>query len=490
MRFTKSLDGDSAIDIDDQKTILLKEVEYEQNIEVHQNDIERILHYLKEEIPLSVIQPYHEKWLKRARNKIPEHISERLSKLLTLTEEEIRQDYYLSMKVAILDYILTDDSEKNRLMICTYPVRYPAMILRAPVPWHISYSCNSQRFSYCYHLSHPVVTEIRNLFDEFKDMLVIPMSELTKDCNSMTSEEFNLLTDKLCNRARKKIIERWLKAVVYIILDKRETWYHLTPKHVGDSAFLVESFFSSINVLLEKQFRLIITKSIDHYAEIFSIYKGGNKIPDIYEDLMFPRPPMIRICVEPDLGTRNLHLVPMLDDIVELLCSVFSKILHVFDKIPVIEAMLIPEFAENDSYFRRVHSYEKYIHRKIIETKLIFIINTEGPNQYLQIYEPYLYILCGEADKELKQFFEIEPFPFLKIEPIEVNTQCVRRRRISLSSERSANKNTTRQRLKQKRMMLGFITDRTGGTCGDSLRGLAVRRRSEVRFCRGMAARW
>lgn len=65
----------------------------------------------------------------------------------------------------------------------------------------------------------------------------------------------------------------WLKAVVYIILDKRESWYHLSPKHVGDSGFLVESFFSSINVLLEKQFRFIVTKSIIHYAEIFSIYK-------------------------------------------------------------------------------------------------------------------------------------------------------------------------------------------------------------------------
>lgn len=42
------MDGDSAVDIDDQKKILLKEVEYEQNIEVHQNDIERILHYLQE----------------------------------------------------------------------------------------------------------------------------------------------------------------------------------------------------------------------------------------------------------------------------------------------------------------------------------------------------------------------------------------------------------------------------------------------------------
>ena len=66
---------------------------------------------------------------------------------------------------------------------------------------------------------------------------------------------------------------RWLKAVVYLVLDKRETWYYLTPKHVGDSTFLVEGFFSSINVLLERQFRHIVTKSIIHYADLFSIYK-------------------------------------------------------------------------------------------------------------------------------------------------------------------------------------------------------------------------
>lgn len=182
-------------------------------------------------------------------------------------------------------------------------------------------------------------------------------------------------------------------------------------------------------------------------------FQGGNKIPELYQDLMFPRPPMIRVGVEPELGTRNLHLVPILDDIVELLCSVFSKILHVFDKIPVIEAMLIPgiymciyflvqcllflllliltyfsEFAENDSYFRRVHSYEKHIHKRIHETKSIFSFNTVGPVQYLQIYESYLYILCGEADKELKQFFEIEPLPFLKVTESLLLSRCLIKR--------------------------------------------------------------
>lgn len=42
------------------------------------------------------------------------------------------------------------------------------------------------------------------------------------------------------------------------------------------------------------------------------------------------------------------------------------------------------------------------------------VTNFVGPNKYLNLYEQYYYILNGTAERELMDFFGIEPFPFLK----------------------------------------------------------------------------
>lgn len=40
--------------------------------------------------------------------------------------------------------------------------------------------------------------------------------------------------------------------------------------------------------------------------------------------------------------------------------------------------------------------------------------NVPGPGKYLEMYEDYMYILNGEAEKSLDEFFGLEPFPYLK----------------------------------------------------------------------------
>lgn len=42
------------------------------------------------------------------------------------------------------------------------------------------------------------------------------------------------------------------------------------------------------------------------------------------------------------------------------------------------------------------------------------VANVRGPQLYLQRYVEYYYLLDGSAEKSLKDFFKIEPAPFLR----------------------------------------------------------------------------
>lgn len=52
--------------------------------------------------------------------------------------QEIEDSYQLSLKIAIVDYILRDSAELKRLKIASVPRVFPQKIIRAPVPWHDS----------------------------------------------------------------------------------------------------------------------------------------------------------------------------------------------------------------------------------------------------------------------------------------------------------------------------------------------------------------
>lgn len=47
-----------------------------------------------------------------------------------------------------------------------------------------------------------------------------------------------------------------------------------------------------------------------------------------------------------------------------------------------------------------------------------FDANSVGPEKYLVLYDKYAYILNGEAERELHEFFGTVPFPFLKVQRI------------------------------------------------------------------------
>lgn len=58
---------------------------------------------------------------------------------------------------------------------------------------------------------------------------------------------------------------------------------------------------------------------------------------------------------------------------------------------------------------------EEEVEAIIMEALAAFDTNTPGPQMFLEIYNDYLYILCGDAQQALDKFFATEPFPYLKV---------------------------------------------------------------------------
>lgn len=75
---------------------------------------------------------------------------------------------------------------------------------------------------------------------------------------------------------------------------------------------------------------------------------------------------------------------------------------------------------DKEGYLYSVYEEEEPVTKVFTEIDQAFEANTIGPDKYLVLYEKYLYILNGQAERELHEFFGTQPFPYLKVNQLLV----------------------------------------------------------------------
>jgi hypothetical protein len=85
--------------------------------------------------------------------------------LLDEIETEVKSDYQHSLRKAVLPYILPGLEERKRLKIETCHVDYPAIFIRAPVPWHCTFMASSQMLDHKLFIVNPILLCLRDLWE-------------------------------------------------------------------------------------------------------------------------------------------------------------------------------------------------------------------------------------------------------------------------------------------------------------------------------------
>ena len=136
--------------------------------------------------------------------------------------DEINFDYLQSVKRGIVDYILIDQSERERLTITECPEYYQPITIRAPVPWRNSYE-EAQQFCVAnLHITSKHIRELQNLwFSEFKDASFVAL-QFNNDRNQSESDvrspaDFYQSICDSSDEMRNRLATEWLTKCANII---------------------------------------------------------------------------------------------------------------------------------------------------------------------------------------------------------------------------------------------------------------------------------
>ncbi|EDV27935.1 uncharacterized protein TRIADDRAFT_52992 [Trichoplax adhaerens] len=397
--------------------------DYQNSSEPSEKDAERYYYYLYRGIDQRAIAKYPESNFTYIENLITDRLMQQklAPDIINSVKSEVLNDYYFSIRTCIVDYILKDNEERERLQIHWTPKSFPSRTIRAPVPWHSNYISAKEYIESHLFTINPLLINIENIWNDcYKDTRFVNVAELI-NITSLPDDQsgpYNYedlksppLPDELeeiirnqCNRTRQMLINRWVPECAKQFLTNKQLWTYLIPASEVESTELVQHLYSCVATLMSRQLRNLVMDSLRDLLEYFKLYKNGNDFEKFYKELNFPQRQMIT--VRALTKAPSIIISPTFSDIGEVIVRIFKEIIRSAEDIPRIEHEVFPNMKEHQLVLSSVKVSETTVVDIIEDALKTYKNNTNGPKRYLDIYKQYLHLLSGKAESETITFLK------------------------------------------------------------------------------------
>ncbi|KAJ7214742.1 hypothetical protein O6H91_Y473500 [Diphasiastrum complanatum] len=244
------------------------------------DDIVRYQYYVETGVDESFITPINERWIRRAVHLTGKYVKDGLSpdviqSTLEHIKEEVQHDYVLSMRKAIVDYILQDETERHRLnlneidevlhVITTGFIARSHTIQILTPEWRSAVLDAHGAVSGLLHKLNPQALELaalwQNLYSNkfFLDTMSNDFREhMPYELSSFVSRE------KLCvSSVRQSLDKDWMPMSASLL--KQAVPIPPNSDLVG--------FYEAMRVLMGNQIRKLVEDSVIYFANFFNVFR-------------------------------------------------------------------------------------------------------------------------------------------------------------------------------------------------------------------------
>ncbi|NXN32332.1 DYH3 protein, partial [Nycticryphes semicollaris] len=370
-------------------------------------DIERYCYYIYKGVQEDMLAPQDKEVMNAILKHIPTHIlaNKDLENSLASLKEEMEADYRISLMKAIVDYILLDPAERERLDIGSTPRPFPQRVVRAPVPWHSSYqevkSWNERHLL----IVNPLMPTLQQLWiSEYSHLRFVRTEEVLCGDLPLLPTEFAEVIQRHCVEAHDVLQNKWIPNCASIFLDQKEKWLHFAPENDCDSSQQVESYFRSVATLMSLQLREMVVNSLEDLLAFFMIHKDGSDFTEPYQEMQFFVPQIITVKLS--VEESKVVFEPPLKECWDLISRCLRVILDSAEELPKVERFLFPQLKRDDLTLSTVKPDESLFLEYVNKLEKIFKSNILGPQKYLNVYRKYSSLLNSNAQQDVTDFLK------------------------------------------------------------------------------------
>ncbi|KAJ3238670.1 Dynein heavy chain 3, axonemal [Chytriomyces hyalinus] len=355
---------------------------------------QRYWYYVKKGIPTESIAPMDDQTVAGIIKHIPAKLLATDSLRAAKSEmiQELQNDYYIALKQSIIDYILLDSKERERLKIPPMPGRYIPRIARAPVPWHDTVESVKLFMNENLLITNPAMLELLGIHSQFSKNRIIYTVTFTPAVLPMTIDDFQTTLRSQCQNFRAKLLNEWIPNAANLFFNMKNVWYSIaTECEDPDVGFRrLDAFFKSVATLMSNQLWSFVETSLSDFETFFSKFSAANSDLSLFTVRLVTTGPQIRFD-------------PPLSDLESVIVSVLEDMVTATHEIPRIETKLFTSLA-NESLVLSSMSVED---DRVAEGRFfrsIITKNTFAPQKHLMSYDKYKHLLTHKAEKRVDEF--------------------------------------------------------------------------------------
>ncbi|XP_055967922.1 dynein axonemal heavy chain 7 [Sorex fumeus] len=359
-----------------------------------EKDILRYYYYINHGIDTDHVAPMEDSWLEHVLDLVPQHLKVLHNSILALSDE-MREDYLLSVKKSIVDFVLKDPREKDEKKVEELPPHRAEMEV-LPKPWRRSFLAATSFIKDHLNAMNPTMLAVLDLWhNTYKKLRLVDVEEFHNRQEALELSSFQTIVMRHMETAKETLVKMWFPEVqnIYYQGNKKK---QLPP---GDNSAKLESFFNCAATLMTLQLQDLTLVSMQDFTDLIA------QPPDSVR--AFEHPGFVMRLI---LDNNAIKFEPEFTDYIDIFLNVYDVMIKAVSFVPRIETKLYSKWESKS----QPTTLKPVILNEIVEVhknkvREVIMKESVAPQEHLKLYDKYEFLITRKAEQDVDAFLAENP---------------------------------------------------------------------------------